>query len=212
VPEQVVLEYGGFSLARGRCHVVFDLEHSQALVGEPLDNPGTAVTNAIEEVAFSLKTSLGLDVSAGQLFQYAPWDLEVRRERTVLVKFHGDAWSMPVWTDATDADPFLIEALAEVHAIKPYTLAAMSHLKLVLSIVRVRVDAAGVPAAHLRLDDVGTVEHISQRRFYYLDVRAPTEEAAISAVHQALGGDVGIDRIQVTTPNAPLDQPGSLPV
>lgn len=212
MPEQVVLEYGGFSLARGRCHVVFDPERSHALVGEPLDNPGTAVTNAIEEVAFSLKTSLGIDVSMGQLFQYTPWDAEIRRERTLLVKFHGDMWSMPVWTDPDATDAFLVSALAEVHAIKPYTLTKMSNLTLVLSIVRVRVDAAGVPGAHLRLSDVGTVEHISQRRYYYLDVRAPTEEAAVAAVYKALGGEVPNDRIEVTTPNAPLDQPGSLPV
>src|SRR5688572_30145894 len=100
MPDQVILEYGGFSQARGRCHVVFDTHDTRALVGEPLDNPGTSVTNAIEEIAFSLKSSLELDVLRGQLYQYTPWDAVIRQARTLLVEFRGDAWSMPVWTDA----------------------------------------------------------------------------------------------------------------
>jgi hypothetical protein len=212
MPDQVILEYGGFSQSRGRCHVVFDPQRSRALVGEPLDNPGTSVTNAIEEIAFSLKTSLNVEVTrGGQLYQYAPWDAAVRRERTLLVEFRGDAWSMPVWTDADESE-FLAAALAEVHAIHPYALSAMRHLPLVKSVVRVRVDAAGVTAAHDRLESIGYVAHISQRRFYYVDVRATSDEAAVAVVCEALGGQVGPDGVHATTPNAPLDQPGTLPL
>ena len=210
--EQVILEYGGFSQSHGRCHVVFDPESFRVLVGEPLDNPGTSVTNAIEEIAFSLKTSLDLDVLRGQLYQYAPWDAMVRGERTLLVEFRGDAWSMPAWTDADETDEFVAAALADVHAIQPYALSGMQHLELVKSIVRVRVDATGVPDAYERLESIGYVAHISQFRFYYVDVRAPRDDAAVAVVLEALGEQVGPDAVQATTPKAPLDQPGSLPV
>src|SRR4051812_9911151 len=94
--EQYLLEYGGFSLSRGRCHVVLDRALDSALVGDPPDNPGTSVTKAVEQVGYELKRSLDLDVraGAGRLYQYVPWDPDVRHERTLLVEFKADAWSM----------------------------------------------------------------------------------------------------------------------
>src|SRR4051812_44469419 len=128
--EQVVLEYGGVSESRGGGPVVFVRAGAYAPPGGPPAQPRPFVTNAVEEIALSLTSSLSLDVTQGQLYQYSPWDAVVRRERTLLVTFRGDAWSMPVWADADETDEFLGAALADVHAIRPYALSAM-HLEVI---------------------------------------------------------------------------------
>jgi hypothetical protein len=208
--EQYVLEYGGFSAARGRCHVVLDRASSQALVGDPRDNPGTSVTNAIEQIGFDLTRTLSVDVSEGRLYEYVPWDPRLRREYTARIEFKGDAWSLPVWDEADLDDQFVAAALAAVRQIQPYALSAMSNLDVVNAIVRLRIEAP----AHLHnvIGTLGTIEHISQHRFFYVDMAARSEEEGLATARKALGRYISPEQVQVTTPNAPLDQPGTLPV
>jgi hypothetical protein len=210
--EQYVLEYGGFSSSRGRCHVVVERDSSSAMVGNPGDNPGTSVTNAIEQVAYELSRTLDVDVTKGRLYEYQPWEPAFRRERTLVVEFRGDAWSMPVWTDASRNDPFVKGALELVHKFEPYLLATMKDLKVVNPVVRVRIDAVGDPTLWDLISDIGSIAHVSQRRWFYVDVEAETPEEATAIAREKLGSRVEPGRIKPTTPNAPLDQPESLPL
>jgi len=207
--EQYVLEYGGFSATRGRCHVILDREGSEALVGDPRDNPGTSVTNAIEQVALDLTRALSVDVK-DSLYQYVPWDVRRRREWIAHVEFRGDAWSMPVWTDADRSRPFVGVAIEQIHKIQPYTLENMSDLQVLNRVFRVRIEAP--PQMHDLVTEAGTIQHISQRRFFYVDVQADSQEDAVSRARATVGQHIPADHVQATTPGAPLDQPGTLPV
>jgi hypothetical protein len=209
VLEQCVLEYAGFSVARGRCHVVFDRRAADALVGDPRDNPGTSVTNAIEQVASALTRTLSVDLGKGRLHEYVPWDPRMRGQWTARVDFRAGAWSMPVWNDADLDDPFLAAALMAVDEIQPYALSAMTHLDMVNRLVRLRIEA---PAAlHDLIASLGTIEHISQRRLFYVDVEARNREEALETARRMLAQHIDSEQVQMTTPNAPLDQPGTLP-
>lgn len=202
--EQCVLEYEGFSATRGRCHVILDRDASHVLVGDPRDNPGTSVTNAIEQVAFDLTRALALDVSEG-LYEYVPWDVRRRREWIAAVEFAGDAWSLPVWTDADRSIPFVAAAFEAVRRIQPYSLTNMADLQVLNRVFRLRIEASPM------LDDViaalGTVQHVSQRRFFYVDVAADSQEHAVRRAQEVLAAHVRPERIAATTPGAPLDQP-----
>lgn len=212
MPDQYVLEYSGFSAARGRCHVVLDHSRSAALVGDPIDNLGTSVTNAIEQIASEIRRVLNLDVTKGRLYQYVPWDVRLRREYTAVVEFHGDAWSLPVWTEVEADDDFVVSALDLVRRYQPYALAGMKELPVVNAVIRVRIDAPVGADIRERISRLGTVEHISQRRFYYVDIAAQTEEEALAVALRELRPEVSPEHVHVTTPNAPLDQPGTLPI
>lgn len=209
--DQYILEYGGFSVSRGRCHVVLARELERVLVGDPRDNPGTSVTNAIEQVAFDLRRTLSIDLNNGGLYEYVPWDPRRRREWIARIEFRGDAWSMPVWSDADLEDPFVSAAFAAVRLVQPYTLRTLLRdLHVINALVRLRIEAD--PDLLDLIARLGTIEHISQRRYFYVDVPATTTQEALATARDALGRHVPPEQIQVTTPNAPLDQPGTLPV
>jgi hypothetical protein len=191
---------------------VLDHAADKALVGDPLDNPGTSVTNAIEQVAFDLARATSIDTMRGQLYEYVPWDPERRREWIALVGFAADAWSMPIWNEASGEDAFVDEALAEVRAIRPYQLTNMSGLRVLNRVTRIRIEVPGGYHFDEMLGRLGSVQHISQRRFYYVDVAANSPDDALSAARQALAPHIDADNVQLTTPGAPLDQPGTLPI
>lgn len=209
VLDQYVLVYPGFSLSRGRCHLVVDRESSTVLVGDPRDNPGTSVTNAIEHVAAGIQDALGVDVTKGQLYQYQPWDPLLRRERTFLVEFRGEGLTMPLWGEVPQGEPFVEEGLKLVHALWPYELDQMHAFTVLNGVVRVCIDAVADKTALDMISRIGTIQHISQRRWIYVDVVAPDDAAALKKVRDVAGSVVPA---RVTTPNAPLDQPGSIPV
>lgn len=207
--EQYVLEYGGFSATRARCHVILDRETSDVLVGDPRDNPGTSVTNAIEQVAFDVTHALSVSVSGG-LYEYASWDIRRRRAWIARVEFHGDACSLPVWTDADRSEPFVAAAVAEIEQIQPYTLTRMGDLPVVNQVFRVRIEAA--PHLHELVAKAGVIQHISQSRFYYVDVQAKSQEDAVNRARAAVAPHVAPEGVQTATRGAPLDQPGTLPM
>lgn len=208
--EQFVLEYGGYSSDRGRCHLILDLASSTALVGDPRDNPGTSVTNAIEQVAADIERVFGTHVGRGRLFEYSPWDPRRRRSWISKVDFRGNAWSMPTWVDADPSDPFVEAATKLVHDVRPYTLANLGHLPLKNTLVRVRI--AAPYDLYEEISDIGTIEHISQRHFFYVDVEASSADDAVRGVRRALAGRIAPEQVQLTTPGAPLDQPGTIPI
>lgn len=72
---------------------------------------------------------------------------------------------------------------------------------------------AGRRQARTTLAELGSLEHISQQRFYYVDVKADGESHALEQARRTASQDARIDleKIVVTTPGAPLDQPNSLP-
>jgi len=210
--EQFLLEYGGFSANRGRCHVIVDRDADAALVGDPLDNPGTSVTNAIEQVGFDLARATSFDAMRGRLYEYVPWDAVRRREWTALIEFKGDAWSMPVWHELESADAFVEAALAEVRAIQPYALTSMGELTVLNTVTRLRIEVPVGRALDELIEGLGTIQHISQHRFYYVDVAGNSQEDALARARSELSPHIDASAIQPTTPGAPLDQPGTLPL
>jgi len=80
------------------------------LVGELDDNPGTSVTNAIEEVAESIKREfLGGD-SRFALYQYVPKDAPTLGPTFYRIEWMGQPgrFAMPVWHKVEpDVDPWL---------------------------------------------------------------------------------------------------------
>ncbi len=211
VLEEQILEYGGYSAARGRCHVIVTRAEQRALVGDPQDNPGTSVTNAIEQIAFDLQRTAGVDVMEGELFQYVPWDVRLRRPLVTRVEFRGDAWSMPVCTPIEEHDGFVRGALSIVHRYQPYALSEMRGVKIINRITRLRIESPLRDDVYERISQIGTIEHISQRRVFYVDVAAESDRAALTAARQSLAPAIPPESVQVTTPNAPLDNPGGLP-
>jgi len=210
--ERFLLEYGGFSSKRGRCHVIVAREMNAALVGDPLDNPGTSVTNVVEQVACDLSRAASFDTMNGRFYAYVPWDPVRRRGWTAMVEFLGDAWSMPVWHDVQRGDAFVEAALAEVRGIQPYALTEMTDLPVLNTVTRLRIEVPGGVVLDDLIDRLGTIQHISQRRFYYVDVAANGPEEALAEAREKLGHHVGAESVQLTTPGAPLDQPRTLPL
>jgi len=204
VLEQFVMEYRGFSARRGRCHVLLDRELASVLVGDPSDNPGTSVTNAIERVAYEVCEWFGVNAYEEALYQYVPWEPRFRRELTSQVEFEKDAWAMPTWTEADQAGEFLSEALDVVRAIQPYQLTEMTQLEVVNGLVRLRIEAGF--DKYDWIAEVGTIEHISQRRVFYVDVAAGSPNDALSRAREQLSAIVDPELIQVTRTGAPLDR------
>ncbi|HYB24891.1 MAG TPA: hypothetical protein VED41_13900 [Solirubrobacteraceae bacterium] len=110
---ECILIFRGFGRDPGWCHVIVANDQRGAravLVGELDDNPGTSVTNAIEEVAESIKREfLGGD-SRFALYQYVPKDAPTLGPTFYRIEWMGQPgrFAMPVWHKVEpDVDPWL---------------------------------------------------------------------------------------------------------
>jgi hypothetical protein len=126
-----LLEYPGWGLAWGRCHVITQDGVDKVVVGGPAGNPGTSVVNAIEQIADAIEKHIHPDTF--ELYEYLPWSVPTRRPSFQRVIFSpAESHKMPQWQDADpDNDPFLREALAAIKQYKPYELAQLSALRVV---------------------------------------------------------------------------------
>lgn len=110
---QSILVYRGFARAPGWCHVVHGVDEQGAkavLVGELDDNPGTSVTNAIEEVAESVKREMLGGDGDFAVFEYAPKGMPGLRPTFYRVSWEGQPghFSMPEWNVVEPgSDPWL---------------------------------------------------------------------------------------------------------
>lgn len=110
---QSILVYRGFARAPGWCHVVHGVNEEGAkavLVGELDDNPGTSVTNAIEEVAASVKREMLGGEGDFTLFEYAPKGMPDLRPTFYQVIWEGQPghFSVPEWNIVEPgSDPWL---------------------------------------------------------------------------------------------------------
>jgi hypothetical protein len=128
---EFLLLYRGFAQTTGWCHVVVgDGEIPVALVGQLEDNPGTSVTNAIEEIA----SILGKNVFGGAgPSGFVLYEFQIRRLGDIRAAFLRIGWegqprsfSEPTWTPADpSADP-LLSPLAEHVRLAEYTFAALT--------------------------------------------------------------------------------------
>lgn len=168
------------------------------------------MTNAIEQIAVDIERVFGTDVGSGRLFEYAPWDPRRRRSWVSKVEFRGDARSMPTWIDADPTDSFVEGATKLVQGIRPYTLANLAHLPLRNTLVRVRI--AAPYDLYEEISELGTIEHVARRRFFYVDVEAASGDDALRDVRTAMAGRIDAEQIQLASPGAPLDQPGSISI
>jgi len=80
------------------------------LVGELDDNPGTTVTNAVEEVAESIRQELLGGDPNFELYEYVPKGLPKLRPTFYRIEWRGEPgrFSMPEWQVVEpDSDPWL---------------------------------------------------------------------------------------------------------
>lgn len=113
--EEYLLAYKAFSTEPGVCHVVLGRdapEGSAVVVGDPEDNPGTSVTNAIERVASAIDHHLFHDKFDFRLYQYEPRGLpDLKPTFYVVIWRGGRPGSMPTWEPVLpEQDAFLAEA------------------------------------------------------------------------------------------------------
>ncbi len=75
IVKEYVLVFRGFARKASRCHVVVSNGADgspRVLVGELDDNPGTTVTNAVEEVARGIRRKLVKGRGGFDLYEYVP--------------------------------------------------------------------------------------------------------------------------------------------
>jgi hypothetical protein len=99
---ECILVYRGFARSPGWCHVV--VAHDQAggtavLVGELDDNPGTAVTNALEQIADIVRRELVDGDSDFVLYEYVPKAPPKLEPVFYRIEWRGEParFSMPTW-------------------------------------------------------------------------------------------------------------------
>ena len=118
--DQYLLTYPGIGDLRSKCHVAVQRNNRRAIAGQLADNPGTSVTNALENVALAI-SQLFFDGSRDfKLFEYTPRDLVDRRPTLYAIRWHRpNAFQMPEWTKTDEG----ARLLSELHDLfpQPYT-------------------------------------------------------------------------------------------
>lgn len=136
---QFILVFRGFGRSPSWCHVVVASDTSGAkgvLVGELDDNPGTTVTNALEEVAESVRREL-LDGDPNfDLYEYVPMGMPELRPTFYKIEWRGEPghFSMPTWHAVEpDADPWLRQLQCNVmeHGYTAQALIAERKLQVI---------------------------------------------------------------------------------
>jgi hypothetical protein len=99
---QCILVFRGFGRAPSLCHVVVahnDRGDKAVLVGELDDNPGTTVTNAIEQVAENIRHDLLNGDYNFELYEYVPRGLPELKPTFYRIVWKGRSgqYSMPEW-------------------------------------------------------------------------------------------------------------------
>jgi hypothetical protein len=113
---EYLLRYRGFAAEPGVCHVVVaqNDRSSTVLVGSPEDNPGTSVTNALEQVAAEISTRILDGERNFPLYQYEPEGLPDFRPTFLRVAWTPEAFKMPQWTPVEPEREPLLAPVAEV--------------------------------------------------------------------------------------------------
>jgi len=99
---EYVLVFRGFARRPSWCHVVVsDATNGDrhVLVGELDDNPGTTVTNAIEEVAHGIRRKIVKGKRNFDLYEYVPVGLPELKPTFYRIKWNGapGRFAMPTW-------------------------------------------------------------------------------------------------------------------
>jgi hypothetical protein len=128
---EFILLYRGFANTRGWCHVVTSAPDVPAvLVGQLDDNPGTSVTNAIEEIAALLSAHLfeGANSAEFEVYEYRIRRLPQPQAEFLRVDWNGEhgAFAMPTWDRISPADTPALEPLASHVRMTDYTFAALT--------------------------------------------------------------------------------------
>jgi hypothetical protein len=127
---QFILVFRGLGRSPSWCHVVVASDERGAkavLVGELDDNPGTTVTNALEEVAESIRRELLDGDPHFELYEYVPKGLPKLQPTFYKIEWRGQPghFSMPDWQVVEpDSDPWL-RRIREVVKEKAYTSQAL---------------------------------------------------------------------------------------
>jgi hypothetical protein len=97
-----ILIFRGFARRASWCHVVVATDDQGAtavLVGELDDNPGTTVTNALEQVAATITSRLLDGDRHFDLYEYVPIGLPELKPTFYRIEWRGEPgeFSMPTW-------------------------------------------------------------------------------------------------------------------
>jgi len=113
---EYLLQYRGFGAEPGICHVVVAQNGGPAtvLVGAPKENPGTSVTNALEEVAAQISTLILGGERDFPLYQYEPEGLPYRKPTFYRIVWTPKAFRMPQWEPVTPDTEQPLAPLAKV--------------------------------------------------------------------------------------------------
>ncbi len=113
---EYLLQYRGFGAEPGICHVVVAQDDGPAtvLVGAPNENPGTSVTNALEEVSGEISTLILGGERDFRLYQYEPEGLPHRKPTFYRITWTPKAFRMPQWKPVTPESEQPLIPLANV--------------------------------------------------------------------------------------------------
>jgi len=123
---QYILIYRGFGRSPGWCHVVIAEDESAVLVGELDDNPGTTVTNALEQVAESINSRLLKHQADIELYEYVPKGLPELEPTFYRIAWRGGhRFSMPEWNVLADPDGTWLRNVKGLVMDRDYTSKAL---------------------------------------------------------------------------------------
>jgi len=137
---QQILVYRGFARDPGWCHVIVGRDErtgdTAVLVGELDDNPGTTITNALEEVAEAIKRYVLNGDSDFELYQYSPQGLPDLKPTFYRIEWKGQPgrFSMPVWNVVDPRkDPWLrvLRDQVKEHNYTSHALIAERNLQVI---------------------------------------------------------------------------------
>ena len=96
---EYILIFRGFGRSPSWCHAVVDEQGKKVLVGELDDNPGTTVTNAVEEVAEGISRKLLSGDGDFELYEYVPKGLPKLEPTFYRIVWQGQPgrFSEPAW-------------------------------------------------------------------------------------------------------------------
>jgi hypothetical protein len=126
---QCILVFRGFARSPSVCHVANttdDRGRRIVLAGELDDNPGTTLTNAIEQAAESIQRSLLHGEEGFELYQYVPKGLPRLEPTFYRVFWRGQSgFSMPEWQTVDTDKEAALSNLRDVPTEDDYTSQAL---------------------------------------------------------------------------------------
>jgi hypothetical protein len=116
---EFLLYFDGFSRAESVCHALVDRSFGVVL-GELEDNPGTSLTNALENACAVVATRFFDRRTGFQVFEWLPTDPVTREPGMFRIKWHADGFRLPEWERAVELPAAVSQAKDRILKYSPY--------------------------------------------------------------------------------------------